>query len=293
MELIQLTHDGPVSRLTLARPERRNALSLALMQEVIAALDDLPEETQAVVVAGEGPAFSAGHDLEEMLDRDLAFYRELFDVCTQMMEIVHEIPQPVIARVHGPAYAAGCQLVAACDLVVAADTATFATPGVKIGLFCSTPMVPVSRAVGRKRAMEMLLTGEPISAITAREWGLVNRVVPADSLDAAVDELVGQVTSFSAHVAGIGKKAFYAQIELDERRAYALTRDVMASNAESRRRAGGHRRVRRKTPARVEQSLAPCQRTRFRSPSSRRCSSSSGRRTFFRSASRSCTETAG
>lgn len=232
LELVRLTHDGPVSRLTLSRPERRNALSLALMQEVIAALDDLPEETQAVVIAGEGPVFSAGHDLAEMLDRDLAFYRELFDVCTQMMEIIHEIPQPVIARVHGPAYAAGCQLVAACDLAVAADSASFATPGVKIGLFCSTPMVPVSRAVGRKKAMEMLLTGEPISALTAQEWGLVNRVVPIERLDEAVDELVGQITRFSPQVAGIGKKAFYAQIELDERRAYELTKSVMASNAE-------------------------------------------------------------
>ncbi len=232
LELVRVTHDGPVCRLTLARPERRNALSLALMQEAISALDDLPAETEAVVVAGEGPAFSAGHDLEEMIDRDPAFYRELFDVCTQLMEIVHDIPQPVVARVHGPAYAAGCQLVAACDLAVAADSATFATPGVKIGLFCSTPMVPVSRAVGRKRAMEMLLTGDPISALTAQEWGLVNRVVPAESLDEAVDELVGRITSFSPHVSGIGKKAFYAQIDLDERRAYELTRSVMAENAE-------------------------------------------------------------
>ena len=127
MELVQLTHDGPVSRLTLARPERRNALSLALMQEVIAALDDAPGARRRQSSSrGAGPVFSAGHDLEEMLDRDLAFYRELFDVCTRMMEIVHEIPQPVIARVHGPAYAAGCQLVAACDLAVAADSATFA-----------------------------------------------------------------------------------------------------------------------------------------------------------------------
>ena len=231
-ELVRVAHDGPVSRLTLARPERRNALSLALMQEVIGALADLPDETQAVVVAGEGPAFCAGHDLDEMLDRDLPFYRELFDVCTQMMEVVHHIPQPVIARVHGPAYAAGCQLVAACDLAIAADSATFATPGVKIGLFCSTPMVPVSRAVGRKRAMEMLLTGEPISALTAQEWGLVNRVVPAERLDQAVDELVQQITSYSSHVVGIGKKAFYAQIELDERRAYEIAKSVMASNAQ-------------------------------------------------------------
>jgi enoyl-CoA hydratase/carnithine racemase len=232
MQLMSVAHDGPVTRLTLSRPERRNALSLALMREVIAMLESLPEDTQAVVVAGEGPAFSAGHDLDEMLDRDLAFYRELFEVCTRMMEIVHEVPQPVIARVHGAAYAAGCQLVAACDLAVAADSATFATPGVKIGLFCSTPMVPVSRAVGRKRALEMLLTGEPISALTAREWGLVNRVVPAEHLDEAVDELVGQITRYSAHIAGIGKKAFYAQVELDERRAYDVAKSVMVSNAQ-------------------------------------------------------------
>jgi enoyl-CoA hydratase/carnithine racemase len=232
MELVHVIHNGPVSRLTLARPERRNALSLALMQDVISALDDLPEETQAVVLGGEGPAFSAGHDLAEMLDRDPAFYGELFDVCTQMMEIVHHIPQPVIARVHGPAYAAGCQLVAACDLAVAADSASFATPGVKIGLFCSTPMVPVSRAIGRKRALEMLLTGEPISALTAQEWGLVNRVVPAEQLDEAVDELVGRITSYSPQVTGIGKKAFYAQVELDEGRAYDLAKSVMTSNAQ-------------------------------------------------------------
>ena len=261
------------------------------MQEVIAALDDLPKETQAVVIGGEGPAFSAGHDLEEMLDRDLDFYRELFDVCTQMMELVHEIPQPVIARVHGPAYAAGCQLVAACDLAVAADTATFATPGVKIGLFCSTPMVPVSRAVGRKRALEMLLTGEPISALTAQEWGLVNRVVPADSLDDAVDELVGQITRFSPYVAGIGKKAFYAQIELDERPGIRAHQGRDGVECGARRRAGGDRRVRRETPADLEQPLAPCPRTRFRSPSSRRSSSSSGRPTSFGNESRSSTAT--
>ena len=231
-EFTSVTHDGPVTRLTLARPERRNALSLGLMREVVAVLADLPESSEAVVLAGEGPAFSAGHDLDEMLDRDLAFYRELFDVCTQMMEIVHEIPQPVVARVHGPAYAAGCQLVAACDLAVAADSATFATPGVKIGLFCSTPMVPVSRAIGRKRALEMLLTGEPISASTAQEWGLVNRVVPGEQLDEAVDELVGRITSYSPHVAGIGKQAFYAQIELDEHRAYDIAKSVMTSNAQ-------------------------------------------------------------
>jgi enoyl-CoA hydratase/carnithine racemase len=165
-----------------------------------------------------------------MRERDLPFYRKLFDVCTEMMETIHRIPQPVIARVHGPAFAAGCQLVAACDLVVAAEGASFATPGVRIGLFCSTPMVPVSRAVGRKRAMEMLLTGEPIDAATAMEWGLVNRVVPESELDAALDQMIGQITRFSPLVLGIGKEAFYAQIELDEHRAYDLTKATMTSN---------------------------------------------------------------
>jgi enoyl-CoA hydratase/carnithine racemase len=230
-EFLRVSHDGSVTRLTLARPEKRNALSLALMQEVIAALEAVPEEAQAVVVGGNGPAFSAGHDLGEMLDREDRFYDELFEVCTVMMEAIHRVPQPVIARVHGPAFAAGCQLVAACDLAVAAESATFATPGVKIGLFCSTPMVPVSRAVGRKRAMEMLLTGEPISARTAAEWGLVNRVVPDEELDIALDELIAGITRSSRLVTGIGKHAFYAQIDLDEHGAYDLTKTVMASNA--------------------------------------------------------------
>lgn len=234
MEHIRLEHRDRVSHLTLARPERRNALSMALMEEVIAALGTLPSESQVVVVSGEGPVFSAGHDLGEMVDREPSFYARLFDVCTQMMETIHRIPQPVIARVHGTATAAGCQLVASCDLVVAAEEATFATPGVRIGLFCSTPMVPISRAVGRKRALEMLLTGEPVDAKTAQQWGLVNRVVPANALDAEVERLIASVTRFSSRVIGIGKEAFYAQIELDEHRAYDLTKAVMASNARLR-----------------------------------------------------------
>jgi enoyl-CoA hydratase/carnithine racemase len=229
-EHIALKQDGPVVHLMLNRPDRRNALSLDLMREVIEALRHLPTGCRVVVIAGEGSAFSAGHDIAEMRERDLPFYRKLFDVCTEMMETIHRIPQPVIARVHGPAFAAGCQLVAACDLVVAAEGASFATPGVRIGLFCSTPMVPVSRAVGRKRAMEMLLTGEPIDAATAMEWGLVNRVVPESELDAALDQMIGQITRFSPLVLGIGKEAFYAQIELDEHRAYDLTKATMTSN---------------------------------------------------------------
>src|SRR6201989_1874059 len=195
--------DGPAARITLNRPEKRNALSLELMQELIGALRAAAAhpETRAIVIDAAGPAFSAGHDLSEMVGRDEAFLDELFATCTQLMQTIHELPQPVIAKVHAVATAAGCQLVAACDLAVATDGARFATPGVKIGLFCSTPMVPVSRAVGRKRAMQMLLTGEPIDARTALEWGLINQVVPADELDAAVDRLVDAIARFSSYTA--------------------------------------------------------------------------------------------
>jgi enoyl-CoA hydratase/carnithine racemase len=225
--------DGPAARLTLNRPEQRNALSLELMAEATAALERLgrDEDVRAIVIEAAGPAFCAGHDLREMVGRDLPFYQRLFDACSELMEAVHRVPQPVIARVHGIATAAGCQLVAACDLAVAAQEARFATPGVKIGLFCSTPMVPLSRAIGRKRALDMLLTGRPIDAATALEWGLVNRVVPDDSLDAEVDGLVEAIARSSPLTVGIGKEAFYAQIELDEHRAYDLTKAVMAMNA--------------------------------------------------------------
>jgi len=231
-ENLTLSIGESAARITLNRPEKRNALSLALMQEVIAALREASAApgVRAIVIEGAGPAFSAGHDLSEMVGRDVGFYQELFDVCTVMMEAIHKLPQPVIAKVHGVATAAGCQLVASCDLAVAAQGTRFATPGVKIGLFCSTPMVPVSRAVGRKRALEMLLTGDFVDAETAREWGLLNRVVPAEELDAAVDELVEKIARSSGLVVGIGKEAFYAQIELDEHRAYDLTKTVMTMN---------------------------------------------------------------
>jgi enoyl-CoA hydratase/carnithine racemase len=228
-----LVERGQSARITLNRPEKRNALSLELMEELIQALQSVAAdpEVRTIVIDGAGPAFSAGHDLSEMVGRDLAFYQRLFDVCTVLMETIHRVPQPVIARVHGVATAAGCQLVAACDLAVAADTARFATPGVKIGLFCSTPMVPLSRAIGRKRALEMLLTGELIDAQKALEWGLVNVVVPEDRLDEAVAELGERISRSSSLTVAIGKEAFYAQIELDEHRAYDLTRSVMAMNA--------------------------------------------------------------
>src|ERR671937_330737 len=166
-----------------------------------------------------------------MVGRELAFYDRLFEVCTVMMETIHRVPQPVIAKVHGIATAAGCQLVASCDLVVAEEGARFATPGVKIGLFCSTPMVPLSRAVGRKRALQMLLTGAPIDARTATEWGLVNEVVPAERLEARTRELAGQLAAASPLVVGIGKAAFYAQVDRDQRAAYDYAQAVMTMNA--------------------------------------------------------------
>jgi enoyl-CoA hydratase/carnithine racemase len=187
---------------------------------------------RVLVVDANGPVFSAGHDLSEMTStEDPAFFDELFGVCVELMEVVHAIPQPVIAKVHGIATAAGCQLVAACDLAVAASDARFATPGVKIGLFCSTPMVPIARAIGRKRALEMLLTGEMIDAATAADWGLVNRVVSPDQLDAATTALAEQIATASAYVVALGKRAFYAQDGLTEREAYGITAPVMAQNA--------------------------------------------------------------
>jgi enoyl-CoA hydratase/carnithine racemase len=230
---VQVASDPGLARITLNRPEKRNALSLELMEELIAALRDVSarDSVRAIVIEGAGPAFSAGHDLSEMIDRDEAFFAHLFDTCTVMMETIHELPQPVIAKVHGIATAAGCQLVAACDLAVAAEGARFGTPGVKIGLFCSTPMVPVSRAVGRKRALQMLLTGETIDALTALDWGLVNRVVPASELDTAVASLVDAIVRSSSYTVAVGKRAFYDQVDRTEHAAYERTKAVMTENA--------------------------------------------------------------
>ena len=229
-----LTVDGEtIATITMNRPERRNALSLAMMAELMAALRAVSSrpQTRVVILAGNGPAFSAGHDLRELVDRDVVAYREIFDVCTQLMATVQTIPQPVIARVQGIATAAGCQLVATCDLAVAAEDARFATPGVKIGLFCTTPMVALTRAVGRKRALEMLLTGRPIDARTALEGGLVNRIVPAAQLEVTARQLAEQIASASALTVSIGKQAFYAQIDLGQPQAYAYAKEVMSLNA--------------------------------------------------------------
>jgi enoyl-CoA hydratase/carnithine racemase len=225
-----------VGRLMLNRPERRNALSLACMREIIAALDEVATdpEVRVLVIAAHGPAFSAGHDLAEMTDEhEAGFYQELFTTCVRMMTRIHELPQPVIAKVHGVATAAGCQLVASCDLAVASSDSRFATPGVNIGLFCSTPMVPVERTIGRKRALEMLFTGDMIDAATAAEWGLVNRVVPLADLEAEVFALAARIAQSSPSVLALGKRAFYEQEGLDERAAYGLACAVMVDNAQA------------------------------------------------------------
>ncbi|HEY2253906.1 MAG TPA: enoyl-CoA hydratase, partial [Planctomycetaceae bacterium] len=207
-----------VTRLTLNRPQRRNALSKSLLTDLGTALDEIARDStvRVVVIAGAGKVFCSGHDLSEMAGRPEADHRELFSTCARVMQRLRSLPQPVIARVQGLATAAGCQLVASCDLAVAAIDAQFATPGVKIGLFCTTPMVPLVRAVLPKVAMEMLLTGKPISADRASAIGLVNRVVPPADLDSAVQELCDAIIASSPATIRLGKAAFYNQLSLDE-----------------------------------------------------------------------------
>jgi enoyl-CoA hydratase/carnithine racemase len=233
LENALIAQEGPVAVITLNRPERRNALSLGLMRELTGVLDEIGRgrEVRAVILAAAGKVFSAGHDLSEMTGRDINAYREIFDVCSELMLKIQAIPQPVIAEVQGVATAAGCQLVAACDLAIAAEGAWFATPGVKIGLFCTTPMVALTRAIGRKRALRMLLTGEPVDARTAAEWGLVNEVVPAAELAAATRKLAAKVAEASSLAVAIGKQAFYTQIDMDVEKAYAYAKEAMSLNA--------------------------------------------------------------
>jgi len=225
--------DNGIAILTLNRPNRRNALSLELMQELIGCLEEIggSRDVRAVILAAAGNVFSSGHDLGEMAGRDINEYRQIFDVCTVLMEKVQAIPQPVIAEVQGIATAAGCQLVATCDLVVASEDAAFATPGVKIGLFCTTPMVALTRAIGRKRSLQMLLTGEMVPATTAAEWGLVNTVVPAAQLRATSLQLTRKIAEASSFTVALGKQAFYTQIDLDQPKAYAYAKEVMSMNA--------------------------------------------------------------
>ncbi len=230
--LLRDDRDG-IATLTLNRPAQRNALSRDLMAALQVELDAIAGDrsVKVVVIAANGPAFCAGHDLKEVRSRgDEPFFKALFEQCSALMLTITRIPQLVIARVHALATAAGCQLVASCDLAVAAEGARFATPGVNIGLFCSTPMVAISRNIGRKKLMEMLVTGEAIDAATAEALGLLNRVVPTDELDAAVAELAGKIVSKSPLTLAIGKQAFYAQLEQPMADAYAYASAVMTRN---------------------------------------------------------------
>src|SRR4028119_2297623 len=232
-EHILFEQDGAVAHVTMNRPKKRNALSLEHMRELLSLFKEIGvrREASVVILHGEGPAFCAGHDLSEMVGRDPDTYRRIFDVCCRLMEAIQAIPQPVIAQVHGVATAAGCQLAAACDLVVASEAARFATPGVRIGLFCSTPMVALSRAVGQKKSMEMLLTGDFISAEEALAGGLVNRVVAAEDLESEARSLADKISEASPLVVGVGKQAFYRQLEMPTEQAYAYTKEIMSFNA--------------------------------------------------------------
>jgi enoyl-CoA hydratase/carnithine racemase len=232
-EHILVERSGDFATVTMNRPQRRNALSQGHMRELIAAFRDLGDsDALAIVLAGNGPVFSSGHDFSDVAGADLAAVRSLLVTCTELMTLIQQVPQPVVARVHGLATAAGCQLVASTDLAVASEDAGFAAPGGKGGWFCHTPMVAVARNVGRKRAMELALSGDVIDARTALDWGLVNRVVPAAQLDDAVHDLLERVTRGSAESKGIGKQALYAQIDLDQPKAYAYAVEVMAATSQ-------------------------------------------------------------
>ena len=223
---------GQVVTVTLNRPEKRNALALDVMQELTAALEEVgASNALGVVLAANGPVFSAGHNFGDMAGASLDDARKLFDVCTTMMTTAQTIPQPVVARVHALATAAGCQLVASCDMAIAASSAAFALPGGKGGLFCHTPLVAVARNIGRKRALEMALTGDPIDAETAADWGLINRVVPDDELDAAVDDLMARSIRGSALSKALGKRTFYAEVDRTDTEAYAIAMEEMATAA--------------------------------------------------------------
>jgi enoyl-CoA hydratase/carnithine racemase len=232
-EHILVDRSGEFATITMNRPERRNALSAAHMRELIAAFTDVGSgDALGIVLAGNGPVFCAGHDFADVAEADLAAVRSLLATCTELMNLMQQVPQPVVARVHGLATAAGCQLVAAADLAVASDDAAFAAPGGKGGWFCHTPMVAIARNIGRKRAAEMALSGDTIDAQTALQWGLVNRVVPASQLDSATADLLERVTRGSAESKGVGKQALYAQIDLDQPKAYAYAVEVMAATSQ-------------------------------------------------------------
>ena len=233
-ECILVEHDGPVATITMNRPQQRNALSLAHLRELLDAFTAVAAtDARGVILAGNGPVFSAGHDFADMVDADLRAMHQLLQTCTDLMLTIQQVPQVVVARVHALATAAGCQLVASCDLAVAARSAGFAVPGGKGGWFCTTPMVAVGRNLGRKQAMEMALTGDAIDAETAERWGLINRAVDDDRLDDDVAALLARATRGSASSKAIGKRAFNAQIGMDQRQAYAYAIEVMASASQT------------------------------------------------------------
>jgi enoyl-CoA hydratase/carnithine racemase len=230
----RVERDGDVVTLTMCRPAKRNALSRDHLTQLLAAVTEVGESDAAgLVIAAEGPVFSAGHDFADVAGRPVPEVRSLLQLCTELMQTLHDVPQVVLARVHALATAAGCQLVASCDLAVAAESAGFAAPGGKGGWFCHTPAVPVARSIGRKRLMEMALTGDTIDAATAAEWGLINYAVPDAELDAKVDELLARATRGSRFAKGVGKQTLYAQLDRPEADAYAVALEVMAAMSQS------------------------------------------------------------
>lgn len=234
MDDVLITRDGDHATITMNRPQRRNALSLEHLRALTEAFREVAgSDATGIVLAGNGPVFSAGHDFADVAKADLADTRRLLWTCTELMDLIQSVPQVVVARVHALATAAGCQLVASCDLAVAADTAGFAAPGGKGGWFCHTPMVAVARNVGRKRAMELALTGDVIDAATALDWGLVNRVVPAGELDAATSELLARATRGSRESKELGKTALYTQTSMGQVDAYRYAVEVMAAASQT------------------------------------------------------------
>jgi enoyl-CoA hydratase/carnithine racemase len=229
---LRVDRQGPIVTVTLNRPEQRNALSRPLMLELTHVLQQIGKsDARGVILAANGPVFSAGHHFADMAGHSHDEVRDLFRICTEMMDLLQALPQPVVARVHGLATAAGCQLVATCDLAVAGESASFALPGGKGALFCHTPLIAVARNLGRKRALELAMTGDPIDARTAADWGLINRVVPDDQLEAATLDLITRATRGAAEAKAVGKQTYYRQMELPQPAAYAHAGDVMAENA--------------------------------------------------------------
>ncbi len=231
-DYLKFESEGGIGIIILNRPEKRNALSLELLQELSALLTSISEnrETRVVIIKGEGKVFCAGHDISQLINHEMTFYKAIFDTCVEVMEKIQHLPQPVIAQVHGVATAAGCQLVAACDLAVAEEDTLFGTPGVKVGLFCTTPAVPLVRAVGRKRALDMLLTGRMISAKEAEQYGLINKVVPGDQLTAETTALARRIAEASPLTLSLGKSAFYTQVNLADSQAYDYAKQAIVNN---------------------------------------------------------------